>query len=302
MNSNPTQRPFPIPLVDMFGPGSQPEDEELEYMPMPRGMATYQPPQLPEPEELAGHGGAVRVLTELLHTLQAAIRGEAVPPVWLAGLTAEELQLVNQVLGEGEVSAQVTAAPGACAAGEVAAPAQAQVQEAVFAGVWRVLDGLADGTLQDRIEVGAIPEVLKREARQDALSGFQPDPTPPAGVMNAPTLLQELHDQRQQWRPGLPAHLVNLSLLPLSPQDMAFMEQQMGAGRVLILSRGYGNCRISSTRVANTWRVVYYNSQDAMILHSIEVVDMPEVACAAQEDLVDSEKRLREVLEWVNQV
>ena len=297
MNSNPTQRPFPIPLVDMFGPGSQPEDEELEYMPMPRGMATYQPPQLPEPEELAGHGGAVRVLTELLHTLQAAIRGEAVPPVWLAGLTAEELQLVNQVLGEGEVSAQVT-----CAAGEVAAPAQAQVQEAVFAGVWRVLDGLADGTLQDRIEVGAIPEVLKREARQDALSGFQPDPTPPAGVMNAPTLLQELHDQRQQWRPGLPAHLVNLSLLPLSPQDMAFMEQQMGAGRVLILSRGYGNCRISSTRVANTWRVVYYNSQDAMILNSIEVVDMPEVACAAQEDLVDSEKRLREVLEWVNQV
>jgi len=31
------------------------------------------------------------------------------------------------------------------------------------------------------------------------------------------------------------------------------------------------------------------------------VVDMPEVACAAQEDLVDSEQRLREVLEWVNQ-
>ena len=32
----------------------------------------------------------------------------------------------------------------------------------------------------------------------------------------------------------------------------------------------------------NTWRVVYYNSQDAMILNSIEVVDMPEVACAAR--------------------
>ncbi|MEI2624692.1 MAG: hydrogenase expression/formation C-terminal domain-containing protein [Giesbergeria sp.] len=47
------------------------------------------------------------------------------------------------------------------------------------------------------------------------------------------------------------------------------------------LAGGYGNCRISSTRVANTWRVVYYNSQDAMILNSIEVVDMPEVACAA---------------------
>ena len=63
-----------------------------------------------------------------------------------------------------------------------------------------------------------------------------------------------------------------------------------------------GNCRISSTRVPNTWRVVYYNSQDAMILNSIEVVDMPEVACAAPEDLVDSEQRLREVMAWVNRI
>ena len=119
--------------------------------------------------------------------------------------------------------------------------------------------------------------------------------------MNAPTLLQELHDQRQQWRPGMPAHLVNLSLLPLSLEDVGFMDQQLGTGRVLILSGGYGNCRITSTRVANTWRVVYYNSQDAMILNSVEVVDMPEVACAAHEDLVDSALRLEEVLEWVNQ-
>ena len=118
--------------------------------------------------------------------------------------------------------------------------------------------------------------------------------------MNAPTLLQELHDQRQQWRAGQSAHLVNLSLLPLSPADMACLEEQLGTGRVVILSRGYGNCRISSTRVPTTWRVVYYNSQDAMILNSIEVVDMPEVACAAPEDLVDSEQRLREVMAWVN--
>jgi hydrogenase-1 operon protein HyaF len=120
--------------------------------------------------------------------------------------------------------------------------------------------------------------------------------------MNAPTLLQELHDQRQQWRPGQSAHPVNLSLLPLSPADMACLEEQLGTGRVVILSRGYGNCRISSTRVLHTWRVVYYNSQDAMILNSIEVVDMPEVACAAPEDLVDSQQRLREVMAWVNRI
>ena len=287
------QRPFPIPLVSAMGPGSQIEDEELDYLPMPQGMSTYQPPRLPEPDALDGHGAAIAVLDQVLAVLQAAIRGESVAPVDLSGLGAADREIVNQALGEGEVGAQVADGQGS---------ALVQVQESVFAGVWRVIERLPDGGLQDRIEVGAIPEVLKTCARQDGASGHRPTARLPEGVMNAPTLLQELHDQRQQWRAGQSAHLVNLSLLPLSPADMACLEEQLGTGRVVILSRGYGNCRISSTRVPNTWRVVYYNSQDAMILNSIEVVDMPEVACAAPEDLVDSEQRLREVMAWVNRI
>ena len=287
------QRSFPIPLVSAMGPGSQIEDEELDYLPMPQGMSTYQPPRLPEPDALDGHGAAIAVLDQVLAVLQAAIRGESVAPVDLSGLGAADREIVNQALGEGEVGAQVADGQGS---------ALVQVQESVFAGVWRVIERLPDGGLQDRIEVGAIPEVLKTCARQDGASGHRPAARLPEGVMNAPTLLQELHDQRQQWRAGQSAHLVNLSLLPLSPADMACLEEQLGTGRVVILSRGYGNCRISSTRVPNTWRVVYYNSQDAMILNSIEVVDMPEVACAAPEDLVDSEQRLREVMAWVNRI
>ena len=287
------QRPFPIPLVSAMGPGSQIEDEELDYLPMPQGMSTYQPPRLPEPDALDGHGAAIAVLDQVLAVLQAAIRGESVAPVDLSGLGAADREIVNQALGEGEVGAQVADGQGS---------ALVQVQESVFAGVWRVIERLPDGGLQDRIEVGAIPEVLKTCARQDGASGYRLAARLPEGVMNAPTLLQELHDQRQQWRVGQSAHLVNLSLLPLSPADMACLEEQLGTGRVVILSRGYGNCRISSTRVPTTWRVVYYNSQDAMILNSIEVVDMPEVACAAPEDLVDSEQRLREVMAWVNRI
>ncbi len=287
------QHPFPIPLVSAMGPGSQIEDEELDYLPMPQGMSTYQPPRLPEPDALDGHGAAIAVLDQVLAVLQAAIRGESVAPVDLSGLSAADREIVNQALGEGEVGAQVADGQGS---------ALVQVQESVFAGVWRVIERLPDGRLQDRIEVGAIPEVLKTCARQDGASGHRPAARLPEGVMNAPTLLQELHDQRQQWRAGQSAHLVNLSLLPLSPADMACLEEQLGTGRVVILSRGYGNCRISSTRVPNTWRVVYYNSQDAMILNSIEVVDMPEVACAAPEDLVDSQQRLREVMAWVNRI
>jgi hydrogenase-1 operon protein HyaF len=70
---------------------------------------------------------------------------------------------------------------------------------------------------------------------------------------------------------------------------------------VLILSRGYGNCRITNCCVPNTWRVVYYNSMDTVILNSVEVTDMPDVACAAPEDLADSTERITEVLKWVRQ-
>ena len=54
-------KPFPIPVVP-FGPGSQMEDETLDYITMPSGMSTYQAPVLPEPEELTGQVGAVRAL------------------------------------------------------------------------------------------------------------------------------------------------------------------------------------------------------------------------------------------------
>lgn len=293
MNTFPSAKPFPIPVVAL-GPGAQ-ADDGLDYLPMPGGMATYQPPMLPEPEELAGHAGAVGMLRQVLAALQAKVRGEAVAPVELTGLAAADLQLVNQVLGEGEVSAQVLAEPG-----EVAAGAQARVQEAVFAGVWRVLQTQADGTVRDTVEVGPVPALLARAAREDAAL-HRPELPVPAGVLNARSVLTELAEHRRHWRAGRPAEVVNLTLLPLSPQDIAFLDAQIGTGRVLILSRGYGNCRITNAQVPHTWRVVYYNSQDTVILNSVEVIDMPEVACAAPEDLADSAERLAEVLAWVEQ-
>ena len=57
-------KPFPIPVVSALGPGTQ-EDEGLEYLPMPQGMRTYDPPALPEPQELAQHDGCVRALRAL---------------------------------------------------------------------------------------------------------------------------------------------------------------------------------------------------------------------------------------------
>lgn len=287
-------KPFPIPVVAL-GHGAQPEDDGLDYLPMPAGMATYQAPCLPEPEELAGHGGAVRALHQALAGLQALLRGEAAPPVLLNGLSPADLKLLNQVLGEGEVSAQVLTDPD-----NPQGPATVRAQESVFAGVWRVLQQQDDGRWMDQIELGAVPAVLRVAAATDARLSRAELPLP-AQAGNARAVLTELAEHRQHWQAGQPAAVVNLSLLPLAPDDIGLIDMALGTGRVLLLSRGYGNCRISNCLVPHTWRVVYYNSQDTVILNSVEVIDMPEVACAAPEDLADSAQRLAEVLAWVEQ-
>lgn len=296
-----SSKPFPIPVVAL-GAGSQTEDEGLEYLSMPSGMATYHPPSLPEPEAFAGHGAAVAALHEVLARLQrllAGETGEAVAPVSLAGLGAEDLALIHQVLGEGEVSAQVLAEPGR--PGDVSGVPRVQIQESVFAGVWRVIERCDDGSVRDHIEVGPVPAVLRQAAREDARAP-RPALSPlPPGVLNAPAIVAELADHRLHWRAGATAEVVNLTLLPVSPEDIAYIDHIIGTGRVVILSRGYGNCRITNAAVDHTWRVVYYNSQDVVILNSVEVVDLPEVACAATEDLADSAERLVEVLQWVEQ-
>ena len=295
MSTDFSPKPFPIPVVGLLGPGSQEEEETLDYIRMPAGMDTYRPPVLPEPEELAQHGRAVQALHEVLAALRGVLDGEVVMPVSLAGLDAADLALVNQVLGEGEVSAQVLVEPG-----DASRPGRVQVQESVFAGIWRVLQTLDDGSVRDTIEVAPVPAILRAAAREDGRSSLPTMAVPP-GIMNAQAVLTELADHRQHWRAGQPAEVVNLTLLPLTHDDIGFMDHQLGTGRVLILSRGYGNCRISNCRVPNTWRVVYYNSADTVILNSVEVTDMPEVACAAREDLADSAERLAEVLVWVQQ-
>lgn len=282
---------FPIPVVSI-GPGSQLEDDVLDYMDMPQGMETFRPPVLPEPEEIAARVGAHQALRAALVELEAVCQGSPNRSVDLNHLSAPDRTLINQVLGEGEVSAIVKAA----ADGQV----ELVVQESVFAGVWRVIQSVNGEVVSDFLELGAVPEILTITAAQDvweSVPRWKGDLPP--NVQNAPSLLEEIEDQWRSWRVGQPPHVVNLTLLPMSNEDIGFLDHHLGTGRVLILSRGYGNCRITNTCTPHCWRVVYYNSQDLVILNTVEVTEIPEVALAAPEDLDDSYTRLKEVLEWV---
>lgn len=274
-------KPFSIP-VTAIGPGSQAEAESLNYMPLPHDMHTYRPPVLPEPEQMAGREDVRPILARLVDMLADARAGAGQPGVDLQGLDAAGLELLGQVLGEGEVSARVEAGDSVILA-----------QESVFAGVWR-LRLMSNGVaVSDGIEVADVPAVLR--------AGFGPDvaiarPEAGPGVANAPALLAEIEEQLRL-RTG--HHVINLTLLPFTPGDGEYLDLALGRGGATILSRGYGNCRITATAVPRVWWVQYFNAQDALILNTLEIADVPEVARAADEDLEDSRDRLAEVLDWL---
>jgi hydrogenase-1 operon protein HyaF len=110
-------------------------------------------------------------------------------------------------------------------------------------------------------------------------------------------ILSEIQDHVRCWRAGSLAHAINLTLLPLSEGDVRFLGETLGSGPVETLSRGYGDCQITSTAYPGVWWVRYTNSMGTLILNTLEITDIPAVACAAQEDLDDSRQRFRELLE-----
>jgi hydrogenase-1 operon protein HyaF len=279
-----TLRPFPISVVAM-GPGSQGE-EAPDYLPMPKGMETFSQPRLPDnvPPEVVNR--AAELLGAYVDQAeQAGFAGGAT--LNLRDLDATLRDVINQSLGFGEVSAFTTA------------PEHWRVQETAFSGIWRVLKVADDGAMVvDRLETGAIPAALTDTMQQTAQADLPP-PAYPAGCMNAQALVEEIRMQAAGRTAGAAAHIINLTLLPVSDADLDTLYGWLGHREVSILSRGYGNCRITSTRLQNVWWVQYFNSMDALILNSIEIVDMPEVALAADEDFVDSVERLREYLDMM---
>ncbi|MGD8498402.1 MAG: hydrogenase expression/formation C-terminal domain-containing protein [Chromatiales bacterium] len=273
--------------VRVTGPGSQPGEQDgqtLEYIDMPSDMAKYVPPQTPEPEAVEHLEGAREAMSWLRRAL-ADYRPGADPLIAnLSALDDESRDLVNQILGEGEVSVTYNGA------------VRAKTQESVLAGVWRTLYLDADDNVSvDLMEVADVPHVVRlldgRERPIDASAGGAPEDVP-----NALPILVELASRREDLRRDGEPHSINLSLLPLSEAELEFLDHRLGRGPVDLLSRAYGRCQVISTLTPNIWWVRYYNSMGTPILNSLEVVDVPQVVPAAPEDLRDSAVRLEEIL------
>ncbi len=272
--------------VRVIGPGSQEEgDERLEYMRMPSGMSTYVPPSTPEPAALAAMAGARETINWLRDALAGYAEDHAPRRANLSALDEESRNVVNQILGEGEVS--VTCEHG---------PIRARTQESVLAGIWRtfLLDE-DDAVVADILEVGEMPlHVEMADFPDDPLSTSREGV--PDDMTNAMSILVELTAHLEKYAADRTQGIVNLTLLPLSETEVEFLDERLGRGPVDILSRAYGKCQIIRTRSRNVWWVRYYNSMSTLILNTLEIVDVPQVVRAAPEDLSDSAERLEQIL------
>ncbi len=266
-----------------FGPGSQPDPsgEELRYTVMPQDMATYSP-HFPWIEDTSSVGPALILLRQIAGACSRVAAGGAPERFDIRTLDAENRALMADTLGEGEVSARIRGIPAVAA------------QESRFAGVW-VLSGAG----LDAVEVAAIPTPATTRAFDPHRAPLGSAAARTPGVLNALPIYAELADKSAHFAQAPVLHVVNLTLLPHTEEDLRWLDAALGEGAVTILSRGYGNCRITATALPHVWRVQFYNSMDTLILDTFEVTAMPEVALAAPEDLSDSGGRLLKVLEAI---
>ncbi len=274
--------------VRVIGPGSQPGDPDggaLNYINLPSDMSTYRPPAAPDPDTLRESAGAREAMRWLREALGRYAKGCEPLLLDLTALDQGNRELVNQILGEGEVSVSYRGR------------ATARTQESVLAGVWRTLYvDTDDRVVCDVLEVADAPHVAESSEGRDRVIDTAADGVP-ADVVNALPLLVELDAQCAEYLRTGRTHVINLTLLPLTDADREFLELRLGQGPVEVLSRSYGKCQIVSTATPNVWWVRYYNSMGVMILNTLEVVDVPAVIRAAPEDLADSASRLEAILE-----
>jgi len=224
--------------------------------------------------------GTVRdVLIWLGDALRGRAPGAPAQVLDVGHLAAAERARLAEGLGEGEVVVHDTAI--------------GVIRETRLPGVWCHLDG--NGQHPVRLEVGERPTLSRKDT--DSTGPELRFARTPEDLMNGPAVLAEIEQQQATYRSGGEAHTVNLSRLPLTPGDQAFLAERLGEGDVTLRVRGYGETRITQARLPNVWWVRHYNASNQLLLDTVEVSDFPTVARATPEDLADAAARLSELLD-----
>lgn len=269
------------------GPGETPATatDEVRLIGMPTGLVR------PARQALAADQltpASRAVVDQVLAELRKRMTTPDVPPtrIALSALDENDKAVVADILGEGDVWAKVGVGDAFC-----------RVVESVLAGVWRLESSKADGTREEWIEVGAVPQPILQTALELPNAQVDIPAQMPQGAMNAPALLHELQERAAAYQPGAENHVINFTLLPLTEVDAQVLTSVLGQVPLVIRSGGYGSSRVFATGLRYVWAVQYINGMGNVILDTLEVGGVPVSVLAAREDFEDSSERLAEILE-----
>ncbi len=259
------------------------DDPECRYVAMPEAMRTFAPPLV---QDWRQNPEGRTVLSQLAAGVGDSLNGLGSTVIDLSPYGLDTRNFIEQILGEGEISI-LADRPGQ----------RLTISESVFTGVWRIKQYQNGVLAQNYLETGAFPNILEEWSVTQNSHASLP-PVFPDNLMNAPALLYEIFAKSKDFVPGS-EEAINLTLLPLTPEDIAFLVECLGLAGISILSRGYGDCRIRRTSLSYVWWVQYFNSSGQLILNTLEITALPSVVMAAPEDLEDSANRLGDIFDRV---
>lgn len=117
-------------------------------------------------------------------------------------------------------------------------------------------------------------------------------PGEPGLTGNAPPLLRELLEQVRHLIESGESSAIDLSALPLTPADLDWLREKLGAGEISVTLQANGESTLNETGCPGVWWVTHHNEQGAVTSQFIEVTFVPELVKAHPQDVAIGQEQL----------
>lgn len=116
------------------------------------------------------------------------------------------------------------------------------------------------------------------------------------GGENGRALLHELADMLQHLIEKGEGDSIDLRRIPLFPDDLDVLHEQLGEGEVTAEVTSAGSSVIRESAIPGLWWVTHFNEEDEVIAELIEVTFCPEILKTPTDDARDGLQDLRAAL------
>jgi hydrogenase-1 operon protein HyaF len=114
--------------------------------------------------------------------------------------------------------------------------------------------------------------------------------------MNAPFLLDEIALALDQLRTQGERRILYLSQFPLSEADVSYMQEFLGRGPATITLGGVNQTIWRESGTPGVWWGEYYEGPQKLLLRTIEIAEIPELAVTPRGDIDRGVEELRKKL------